>query len=136
MPKSAQRQFLVKVAGIDGYFATKTGGEVEGEVSTVYDGGSLKPDKLGAPAVPGEVIVSRPYDAERDAPLAKELRGKVNRWYTTVTVQPTDADLVALSVPPTVYVNALLRRVSDPDADASSGDAAVLELAFDPEDTA
>lgn len=136
MPKSAQRQSLVKVAGIDGYFATKTGGDTEGEVSLAYDGGKAKPEKLSGPPVVGEVVVSRTYDPLRDAALEKELRKKVGRWYTTVSVQPTDADLVALPVPPTVYTNALLRRVVGPEHDASSGDPQVLELTFDPEDTA
>jgi hypothetical protein len=129
---ATQRQFLVKVTGIDGYFATKTGGEVEGDVTTVYDGGSLRPEKLGGPAVPGQVVVSRPYKPERDAAVARKLRPQTNRWRTTVSVQPTDADLVALPIPPTVYTDALLVRVSDPEHDAASGDAARLELAFDP----
>ena len=44
MPKAAQRQFLVKVGKIPGYFATKSGGNVSADVNKVYDGGSLKPD--------------------------------------------------------------------------------------------
>lgn len=133
--KAAQRQFLVKVTGIDGYFSSKSGGDVEGDVTTVYDGGSLKPEKLGGPAAPGQVTVGRPYDPERDAPVLRRLRGIVNRWRTTVSVQPTDGDLTPIG-PPTVYANALLVRVSDPEHDAESGDAARLELVFDPESVA
>lgn len=135
--RSSQRQFLVKVDGpvtIEEYFATKSGGEVEGENSEAWDGGKLKPTRLGGPTTVGRVTVTRPYDPERDQPLLKLLRPSVNRDYFTVSIQPTDRDLVALDVEPTVYTNALLARCTDPDADAGSGNPAIVELAFDPED--
>lgn len=140
-PITAQRQFLVKATPnepggvvIEDYFATKTGGEVEGEVSTAWDGGKQRPDKLGGPAVPAVVTLSRPYRAERDAPLMKALRKRVNRDYYTVSVQPVDRDLVPLGVDPTIYVDALLVRAADPEHDAGSADPGTMELAFDPSD--
>lgn len=129
MPKAAQRQFLVSVAGVRGFFATKSGGDTSSDVSTVYDGGSLTPEKLASPATTDDVSVSRPYDPARDAGELRRLRAQVGRWRTTVSVQPTDADLIALGRP-TVYANALLIGVTDPEADAASGDAATFELTF------
>lgn len=129
MPKAAQRQFLVTVAGVRGFFATKSGGDVSSDVSTVYDGGSLTPEKLASPATADDVTVGRPYDPARDASELARLRPLVGRWRTTVSVQPTDADLIAVGRP-VVYANALLVGLTDPEADAASGDAATFELTF------
>lgn len=127
--KAAQRQFLVGVEGVTGYFATKTGGETSADTTDVYDGGSPTPEKLAAPATTANVTVSRPWDPERDGPVVARLASQVGRWRTTVSVQPTDADLIPVGSP-TVYANALLVRVQDPEADAASGDAATIELEF------
>lgn len=129
MPKAAQRQFLVGVEGVTGYFATKTGGETSADTSDVFDGGQLTPEKMAAPSSTANVVVGRPYDPERDAPVIARLRPQVGRWRTTVSVQPTDADLVPVGGP-TTYANALLVRVQDPEADAASGDPSMLELEF------
>jgi hypothetical protein len=129
MPKASQRQFLITVDGVEGYFATKSGGDVSSDISTVWDGGSLTPEKLPAPAVVGDVTVGRPYDPNRDGAELAKLKPLVGRWRTTVGIQPTDADLIA-SGPPTVYANALLSGLTDPEADAGSGDAATFELTF------
>lgn len=127
--KAAQRQFLVKVSGVDGYFATKTGGNTSSDASDVYDGGSLTPEKLASPATSEDVACGRPYDPERDQAVIKRLRPLVGRWRTTVSVQPTDADLVAIGRA-TTYANALLIGCTEPEVDAGSGDAAMFELTF------
>jgi hypothetical protein len=129
MAKSSARQFLVKVAGIDGYFMTKSGGSISADANKVYDGGSLVPDVLAGPAEADNVTVSRAYDPTRDATLLARLRRDVGRFTTTVSVTPTDRDLVAVGTP-VVYSNALLVGVTEPDSDASSGDAATYELEF------
>lgn len=129
MAKAAQRQFLVSVSGIRGYFATKTGGEVSSEATKVWDGGSLQPDILSAPAEAENITVGRPYDPLRDAVIIANLRRVVGRSRHTVAVQPTDEDLVRIGRA-TVYSNALLVRVGEPEADAASGDAASYELEF------
>lgn len=131
MPKAAQRQFLVSVEGIDGYFATKAGGDLSADVTTVFDGGSLTPERLASPALPGDVTVGRPFDPERDLIVLAGLRPLVGRWRTTVSVQATDGDLVAIG-DPVVYSDCLLTGLTDPEADAASGDAAALELTFSP----
>lgn len=129
MPISAQRQFLVKVSGVDGYFATKTGGRTASEVTREFDGGSLEPEILTGPASTEDITVSRPYKPERDAHLVRLFRPLVGRLRHTVTFQPTDADLVAVGKP-TVYPGAVLIGVNDPDSDANSGQAARVELTY------
>lgn len=127
-PTSAQRQFLIRVAGVDGYFATRRGGEVTADSSREFDGGSLVPEVLTSPAQPGDLTVGRGYKPARDDAVLRVLRPRVGRWRTSVSVQPTDRDLVAVGRP-TVY-HGILTGVSDPEADSNSGDPARLELTF------
>jgi len=121
--------WLIKVSGVPGYFETKTGGESSSEVSKIWDGGSLKPDLMSGPPDIANVVVSRVYKHDRDYPTITTLRKNVGRWRTTVTVTPTNVDLGAYSRQ-TVYPEALLVRVSEPDADASSNEPARFELEF------
>lgn len=131
MAKSSARQYLVKVAGIEGYFMTKSGGNISSDVSKVYDGGSLTPDLLTGPAEADNITVSRAYDPLRDAKLLAKLRKDVGRFTATVSVTPTDRNLAPLSkVPATVYSKATLIGLTEPDMDASSGDASTYELEF------
>lgn len=127
--KSAQRQFLVKVGGIDGYFATKSGGNISADTNKVYDGGAISPDVLAGPAEAENISVSRAYDYNRDEPVLKRLRQQVGRWQTTISVTPTDRDLVAIAQP-NVYPEALLVGITEPETDSASGDAATFELEF------
>ena len=52
---SAQRQFLVKVSGIDGYFMTKSGGNISSDTTKVYDGGAFTPDVIASPPAAEDV---------------------------------------------------------------------------------
>lgn len=130
MAKSALRQALVKVHGIDGYFATKTGSEQDSATSEAWDGGDTQPDTLTGPAIPSNLVVSRPYDPQRDASVVRRLRRLVGQWTTTVTVQDTDAQLIPLPVPPEVFPKAKLVHLTPPETDAASGEAKRYELTF------
>lgn len=127
--KSAQRQFLVKVVGVDEYFANKTGGNIAADTNKVYDGGSLIPDVMSSPAEVDNITVARAFDLIRDEAMVTLMRGRVGKWRTTVSVTPTDEDLVAVGKP-VVYANALLVGFTEIEVDASSGDAATFELEF------
>lgn len=129
MAKSAQRQFLVSVSGIPGYFMTKGGGNITSDTNKVYDGGSTVPDVLAGPAEADNITVSRGYDPTRDAALLTRLRQRVGRFEATISVTPTNRDMVAISKP-TVYPKALLVGLTEPESDASSGEAATYELEF------
>lgn len=121
--------FLVKVDGIDGYFQTKTGGDIAAASSKVYDGGSKTPDVMASPPEAENVTVSRAFDPVRDGATVRDLRQRVGSWRTTVSVTPTDADFNAVDLP-TVYANALLVRLKESEVDSSSGDPAPYELEF------
>jgi hypothetical protein len=127
--KSSQRQFLVKVNGIEGFFMTKTGGNVSSEVTKAYDGGSAVPDLIAAPKEVENVTVSRGFDPDRDAGLLQSLRAKVGVFETILTVTPTDRDYAA-SADPVVYSPALLVNLNEPEVAADSGELATYELVF------
>jgi hypothetical protein len=128
--KASNRQFLIKVDGIDGLFAQKTGGEVTSDTNTVWDGGSQTPDLVAAPAATSDVVLTRPYDPDAHQEVLNNLVAKVGTWRTTITLTPTYSDLSAARVKPRVYSNALLKGVREPEPDASSGDASDFELTF------
>lgn len=126
---SSARQFLVKVDGVEGYWSQKTGGRITAETSKTYDGGNLVPDIISAPPQAENITLTRPYKAGRDAELARRLKPLVGAFRATVSVTPTDKSMVAVA-PPEVYPDALLVGFRTPDVDASSGDAATIELEF------
>lgn len=129
---AAQRQQRVKVHGIEDLWASKTGGEKSAETSTVWDGGKHTPVILSGPAQTGNIVVGRPYYPHRDGAIKRDLLKLVGRKRMTLSITDTDQDLVAVGRPQ-VYPECLLIRVSPPDHDASSGDAGVLELEFQPD---
>lgn len=129
MAKSSQRHFLVKVTGIDGYFETKAGGNIAADATRVFDGGSEVPDILAGPPQAGDVTIGRTYDPIRDGELANRLRRVIGRMSATLSVTPTTRDLIATTFP-TVYANALLVGLNEPDSNSQSGDPARFELVF------
>ena len=129
MTFSAQRQFLVSVSGIDGKFMTKSGGNIASDSTKIYDGGDLIPTIIASPSQVENITLSRAYDQGRDEPILQNLRTKVGRLKATITVQPTDADLVAVGKA-SVYADALLVGITEPDYDSGSGDVANIELEF------
>ena len=128
-PPSAQRQFLIRVAGIPGYFATKAGGKTSAAVAKVWDGGSLDPENLAGPAETENLTLGRPYRVSRDQPMIDTYEPLVGRFLTTVSIAPTDRNLVPLTKP-RVYVDSLLVGVTPPDGDAASSDPATVEVEF------
>lgn len=126
---AAQSHSLVSIEGIPGYWATKSGGETSAEVTDVPDGGRRTPEKLAGVATTDNITLTRPYRPTRDIAVLKRLRGQVGALRVTVTEQPTDADLVPQGQP-TVYPAALLVRMADPEFDAGSSDAKMMELEF------
>lgn len=127
--KLAQRQSLVTVEGIAGRWASKTGGNVSADTTPVWDGGEQYPEVMASPAQAENVTISRPFDDQRDLPEIARLRQLVGRFRGTISVQPTDADLFPIGAP-TVYPNALLVRLNEPEYAADSGDAQRIELEF------
>ncbi len=129
MSKLSQRQALVTIEGIPGLWATKSGGNVTADTTPVWDGGADTPEILAAPAAAENVTVSRPFDDLRDLPELARLRRLVGKFTGTITVQPTNGDLFPIG-PATIYPGALLVTLTEPEFDASSGDAQMIELEF------
>lgn len=128
--KSSARQFLWTVAGINGTWAQKSGGEITSDATKVRDGGALVPDVLAAPPEVGDVTLTRPYDPDRDQDVLDRLITMVGQWRTTISGQPLTADMRVARTKPRVYPEALLIGVREPESDADSGDSATLELTF------
>jgi hypothetical protein len=128
--KAAKRQFLVKIDGIDGYWSKKTGAELKSATAKVYDGGSLVPDVIAAPAEVADVVLTRPFDPDRDQSVVNLLKRRVGQWTTTISITPTEADLSTIAVAGDTYPNALLVAIMPPEVDASSGESAELVLTF------
>lgn len=137
--KIAQRQVVASItpASIGGvapptfpnYFAQVSGGEITASVEKVYDGGSLFPETLCAPAEIGDITVTRHYDKDRDGRALQLLRPLVGRAHYNVTVFTTDCDL-AVYGSERVYSQALLVGLSEPEGDSSSGAPATYSLTF------
>lgn len=129
MPKSSARMFLVGVKGIKGNFMTKTGGEITADANKVYDGGKLTPEVLAGPAEIGNITVTRAYDAKIDQAIINTMRKNVGIWETSISVTPTDRTLKTVGKA-TTYSRCLLVGLTEPEYDASSGDAVTYELEF------
>jgi hypothetical protein len=129
---SAQRQFLVTIAGVAGTFAGFRGGETTSDVTRDFDGGSLRPDVMTGPASTADIRISRGWRRDRDIAIVKKLRPRVGRFRTTITVQPLDEDLVPAGAPD-VY-SGVLSGLTPTEVDANSGNVSRLELVFAVED--
>jgi hypothetical protein len=129
MAKMAQRQYLVRISGIEGYWATFSGGNITADTNKVYDGGNPVPEVLAGPSEADNITVGRPYDTNRDATMLENLRRRVGVFTATISVQPTDRNYNVIGKP-RVFPNALLVSLTEPEYDATSGDAAQVELEF------
>lgn len=131
MPKVAQRQFLTKVAGIDGLWATCSGGEASVEHTKQFDGGALVPDILSGNPQISDLTVSRGYDPTRDGPIRSNLSRMLAQgrsYATTISRTPTDEDYTPIG--PAEVFEGKLKTVTPSDSDANSGDAARFQLVF------
>ena len=142
MSKATQRQIVATITpvnqtghstgpsfGAARYFSTVSGGEISASVEKVYDGGSLFPQTLCAPAEIGDITLTMFYDPDEDGEELSKLRQLVGQVYYDVSVFTLDCDL---KVPDTerVYAKALLVGLTEPDGDASSGAPAQFSLTF------
>lgn len=132
-PSFAQRQFLWSVQGIEGYFATKAGGDTTASTADAFNGGDPTPEKLGSNPVTGNITLTRPYKASLRA-VEDRLTPQVGDWRSTLV--GVDRDKAGIPVgKPRTYPNALLVRCKGVDYDESSGEPTNFELEFAPEGT-
>lgn len=128
-PKSNESHFIVTVGGIPYPFAVKTGGEVSGDVTKVFDGGATAPDLIPGRRLVGDLIISAPYARARDQAQIDRLMSRVLVERQPISIQPTDSDYI-VDGDPMVYPDCLLMRVTPPNVNAGGSDAATWEMAW------
>jgi len=125
----SQRQYVVEIDGIAGKFMTKSGGSISADSTKIYNGGEKTPYIITGISEVENITVGRAYDSTRDSAVLSKLRSQVGRFTTTIKVQETDADYVAVGKP-IVYSSAVLVGITEPEYDSGSGDPAMMELEF------
>lgn len=110
-------------------FAKMTGGESSAEVSKSWNGGARTPNLTAGRPVISNIVLERPFSAQRDRPVQRALAKLVGTARYTATKQDLDAYDMAVGSP-TVFTNCVLVRVSEPDYDetSSAGSTLVVEL--------
>lgn len=126
-----ERQHLTVVAGLDGYWASITGGDTDREITKVKDGGEKKARLIIGDSETADLVVSRPWSASRDAPIWRRLDRIVKgggSFATQVTSVDTDADFVRIGEPRSWEVE--LKTVRSPEGNRQSNNPKALELVF------
>lgn len=126
---SAQHQWYVTVSGISGAWDTFSGGEKSVDTNPYYDGGARQPDVIPGRPTTDNITLSRAFKRDRDDVLIKSLRSKVGSRFTVSRVS-TDVNGSASGGQKTVYSNAVLARVGEPEYDANGDDVATYEIEF------
>lgn len=127
-PKTtAKRHRVITVAGIEGTWASCSGGGAQSETTESWDGGSDTPEIMTGPGRPKTVTVRRPFKPQRDAAIYNRYVTQVGRFTSTVTDAYTDVDFVPIDQ--TRY-HGVLTDCTQPEADASSGEDSMLEMVF------
>ena len=121
----------VTVDGVKlGTWDVQTGGESDTDELTYKPGGMAPVVSLGGSITIGQVVISRLFDLQRDNPRIHWLLGRVGKGQVVVNKQPLDGD-------GNVYGKALvykgvLKRVTPPEVDSTSTDAATVEMEITP----
>lgn len=124
------RQHAVSVKGLEGVWATLTGGVPSVDVSTAYNGGAKTPDLTLGRVTYSNVTVSRPYNNARDAAVLRFVGASLGTlWTTTVVDQDLDANDMTLGEP-VVYTGCVPVSVTGPEFNTESSDPARIELEF------
>lgn len=106
----------------------KTGGEVDSEEYKYSPGGMADSISLGGRKVVNNLVVSRLYKLDRDhRKMGSRLINGVGRARMTVHQLPLDINGNAFGTPPITW-NGTLKRVTFPEVDSESSDAALIEI--------
>jgi len=129
MTTSTKNQFIVTVSGVSGNWNTKTGGNPTGEPVKYRNGGSMKEEIIGTPPTHDNITVVRGFNIAF-AEAYKKMAKNVNRTRHTITVQPTDTNLMKKGKP-FVYPNCLLVGINFPEVDSNAvGDRSEVTMTF------
>jgi hypothetical protein len=139
MARKDQYDTRVSVDGQDlGTFDTLTGGESDTTELTYKPGGMAPQVSLGGLVTIGQVVLGRLYVLDRDHQNSNGtgiawLLSRVGKGQVVVTKQPLDIDGNAFGKP--LVYKGTLKRVTPPEVDSQSTDAALVELEVTPAGT-
>ena len=124
----------VKVDDRDlGVFDVQTGGETDSDELKYKPGGMAPAVSLGGSVTVGQVIVSRNYRGDRDAQLVHWLLGRVGKGQVIVRKDHLDQDRNVFAA--ALVTQGVLKRVTPPEVDSTSTEAAVIEIEVTPAGT-
>ena len=131
MSREDQYSVTVAIDGEDfGVWDKLEGFEVDSEELKYKPGGMAPHVSLGGSSTVENGTVSRLYDLARDHQVVHAMMSKVGKAIAVVTKQPLDIDGNAFGRP--IVYSGKLKRVSPPNADSESNDAAMLEIEVSP----
>jgi hypothetical protein len=118
--------FVEGMTWTDRVWDKKTGGGVDSEETKYYPGGMVPPVSLGGRRNVENLVVSRLYRHERDHLIVDDLLKKVGKANMSVQQLPMDINGNEFGDP--IIWRGILKRVTIPEVDSESNDAALLEL--------
>lgn len=114
---------------LPGVFDKMTGGEFDSEETKYKPGGMGASISLGGSVTPGNCIVSRFYDYQRDNALCKRLLAVVGKVQMSITKSPMDPDgNYYQDAGASLVYTGTLKRVTPPEPDSEGTGAAMLEI--------
>jgi hypothetical protein len=120
--------FVEGMTWTDRVWDKKTGGGVDSEETKYYPGGMVPPVSLGGRKSVENVVVSRLYRHERDHLIVDDLLKKVGKADMSVQQLPMDINGNVLDGMKPIIWRGTLKRVTVPEVDSESNDAALIEL--------
>jgi len=107
-----------------------TGGETDSDQLTYKPGGMANAVSLGGSVTVGQVVLSKLYDLQRDTAQIKWLLSRVGKGNVVINKQPLDVDGNAYGS--ALVYHGILKRVTPPEVDSTSTDAATYEIEVTP----
>lgn len=127
-----QHRVTVSVDGRKlGVWDVLTGGETDSDELKYRPGGMGAQISLGGVVTVGQLIVARLYTLERDHATVHWLLGRVGKGRAVVNKAVLDPDGNAYGKP--LVTKGTLKRVTPPEVDSNSTDAAVVEIEVTPQ---
>lgn len=120
--------FVEDMTWTDRIWDKKTGGGVDSEETKYYPGGMVPPVSLGGRRTVENLVVSRLYRHERDHLIVGDLLDKVGKAKMSVQQLPMDINGNEMVGGSAIIWRGILKRVTVPEHDSESNDAALLEL--------
>jgi hypothetical protein len=127
-----QHRVTVIVDGVNlGVWDVMTGGETDSDELTYKPGGMAPQVSLGGSVTIGQVIVSRLYRLQRDHLRVHWLLSRVGKGQVVVNKAVLDTDRNTFGKP--LVTKGTLKRVTPPEVDSTSTDAATIEIEITPD---